>query len=147
MSLTEEINALADLIRTAVPGAAVYLFQEPALLAKGDFVIQLKQENRSLESRSHTMVQRQYTITLFGEQMQDAVLTMEQVSLHAMNSAPAAGSPSVPPSFASFMYEPAGRTENGLEKCAATVQTEAREALAAVTYEKIKKMSIRTTLN
>lgn len=144
MSLTEEINALAELIRTAVPGAAVYLFQEPALLAKGDFVIQLKQENRSLESRSHTMVQRQYTITLFGEQIQDAVLTMEQVSLHAMNSAPAASSP---PRFTSFMYEPAGRTENGLEKCAATVQTESREAVTAVTYEKIKKMSIRTTLN
>lgn len=151
MSMAEEVSGLAELIQAKFPEVTVHRFQGPALPAAGEFVIELKQETRRSDSRSHTLAERQYAIVYYAEQAEEAVLGLEALSRYLMNERTEAGALKTGEAKAlraeSFTITSPEKLEGGLQKGTGTVVINTREAVAIRQYEKIQKVEYRTTIN
>ncbi|WP_410772177.1 hypothetical protein [Fontibacillus sp. BL9] len=149
MSLAEEVGGLAEVIAAKYPEAAVHRFQEPAMPAAGEFAVTVKQETRRSETRSHTLVERQYTIICYAQDAETAVLTLEALSRSIMNEGANAGdAPLVPVRAESFTIDAPEKLDGGLQKCSGTILVRARESVTFGNHEKIGKVEMRlTTIN
>ncbi|MFD1177096.1 hypothetical protein ACFQ3W_12445 [Paenibacillus puldeungensis] len=148
MFLAEEVSGLTEMIMTKFPGVTVHRFKGPAEPAAGEFIVELKQEIRRSDSRSHTLAERQYTISFFANHAEEAVLSMEALSRYIMNEITEIGS--VPSEggmalrAASFAIASLEQLEGGLMKCVGTVLINSRESVSLKPHEKIGRIEIRT---
>lgn len=151
MLLAEEVGGLTELITKRFPDSMVHWFQEPVEPVAGDFVVMLKQEVRRSDSRSHTLLERQYTIGYYAGAVEAALYDMESLSRYVMNestdSDEGAGAGMKPIRVESFTITSAERIENGLHKCQSTLQLQSRESVMFRSQDKIKHMEFRTTNN
>ncbi len=146
MSLAEEVGGLVELIAAKYPEAAVHRFQEPALPAAGEFAVTVKQETRRSETRSQTLVERQYAMVCYAEDAETAILTMELLSRSIMNEGVNGGGRlSGPVRAESVSIDAPEKLDGGLQKCIGTVLVRARESVTFENYEKIGKVEMRTT--
>lgn len=148
MSLAEEVSGLTEMITTQFPGVTVHRFQGPAVPAAGEFAIELKQEIRRSDSRSHTLAERQYTISFYANHAEEAVLTMEALSRYIMNEraeigrVPSEGGKALrADSFAIASLEQLG---GGLMKSVGTVLLNSREPISLKPQERIGRVEIST---
>lgn len=151
MSIAEEVGELAELIGARFSGAAIHRFQGPAVPAAGDFVIELRQETRRGDSRTHTLAERQYAVIYHADQVEDAILTLEALSRYVMNERLEGANPGSGTAGAiraeSFAISPPEKLEDGLLKCTGLMLVRTRESIALPHFEKINKVEIRTTIN
>ncbi|MGP0587500.1 hypothetical protein [Paenibacillus timonensis] len=151
MLLAEEVGGLTELIARRFPDSTVHWFQEPAEPAAGEFVVLLKQEVRRSDSRSHTLLERQYAIGYYASTVETALYEMESLSRYVMNestdSDEGASSGAKPIRVDSFTITSAEPLENGLRKCQGTLLVQSREPIRLRTQDKIKHMEFRTTNN
>ncbi|WP_334075450.1 hypothetical protein [Paenibacillus sp. A14] len=151
MSIAGEISGLTELIQAKFPAVTVHRFQGPALPVAGEFVIELKQETRRSDSRSHTLAERQYAVVYYAEQVEEVVLSLEALSRYLMNERAEAdtgktgGAGSI--RAESFAISTPEKLEGGLHKGTGTVVINTREPVAIRQYEKINKVEYRTTIN
>lgn len=146
MSLLSDIEGIAAVIEQKYQGAAVYKLEAPTELQQGDFVVQLKQEVRSSESRNHTFAERQYTIAFAGDTNASSLMVMETLSHLFMNAVTQSGDLEAHQqlSVETFTYEASVRTEGGLFVCTAVILIRAREARAFKPAQKMNSITIRT---
>lgn len=146
MSLAEEVGGLVELIAAKFPEAAVYRFQEPDHPAAGEFAVTVKQATRRSETRSHTLVERQYAMVCYAEGAEAAILTLELLSRSIMNEGANGGAvPSGPVRAESVSIDAPEKLDGGLYKCIGTILVRARESVTFEKYEKIGKLEMRTT--
>ncbi|MNC37751.1 hypothetical protein D3C75_863240 [compost metagenome] len=149
MSIAEEVTGIGELIRLKFPDSQVHRFQEPDLPMAREFAIQLKQEIRRSEARSHTVIERQYRIHYYSELAEEAVVSMGAFSRYVMNE-----TASIPVMDATGIVRPESFTidipeklESGLLRCSGTMVVFSREAVVMAEYQKIDKVEMRTTIN
>jgi len=149
VSLAEDVNGIAEIIRTKFSGSTVHLFQEPESPGSGEFGIELKQEIRRSESRSHTIIERQYRIHSYGNHAESVVVPMGELSRFVMNEMlhipmPEGTGAGRVESFTIDMPEKLG---SGLLRCTGTLVLAIREAVVMSEYQKIGSIEIRTVNN
>lgn len=146
MFLAEEVGKFVELIAAKYPEAAVHRFQEPAHPAAGEFAVSVKQETRRSETRSHTLVERQYAMVCYAEDAETAILTMELLSRCIMNEGmDGKGVSSGPIRAESVSIDAPEKLDGGLQRCIGTVLVRARESVTFENYEKIGKVETRMT--
>lgn len=151
MSIAVEVGKLAELIAGKFPGAKIHRFQGPDIPGGGDCVIELRQETRRGDSRTHTIAERQYAIIYYAEQVETAIITLEALSRYVMNERPEAASVGSEASGAiqaeSFVISSPEKLEGGLLRCTGLLLVRSRESITLPHYDKINKVEIRTTIN
>ncbi|MGN7356776.1 hypothetical protein ACTHPF_05380 [Paenibacillus sp. SAF-054] len=151
MSIAVEVGKLAELIAGKFSGTKIYRFQGPDIPGAEDCVIELRQETRRGDSRTHTIAERQYAIIYYAEQVETAIITLEALSRYVMNERPEAASVGSEAAGAiqveSFAISAPEKIEDGLLKCTGLLLVRSRESIALPHYEKINKVEIRTTIN
>ncbi|MBD2867744.1 hypothetical protein [Paenibacillus arenilitoris] len=149
MSLIDEVNGIAAFIRSKFADAAIYRFEEPELPEQGAFVIQLRQDARRSETRSHTVAERQFAVLYYGQSAETALTVMETLSRFAMNETFVipAGETGRHLRLESFTFDSPVRTDNALHKCAGVLQTQTREPIATETYDKMMRIALRMNTN
>ncbi|RUT31823.1 hypothetical protein EJP77_10590 [Paenibacillus zeisoli] len=151
MSLADEVQGIADVIKAKFPDALIHYYQEPipAERENGQFVIILKQDIRRSESLSQTWTQRQYSVIGYGEDVQQAVSRMEDLSRFMMNEQGSALTPAAGRALKieSFSFDGAEQMEGGLQKCTAVLQLQYREPVATEEFTKMSHIGVRTEYN
>lgn len=148
MSIAEEVNGIGELIRTRFPDSQVHRFQEPDLPTATQFAVQLKQEIRRSEARSHTVIERHYRIHYYNDQAEEAVVNMGALSRYIMNeliNIPMPDGSGIVRAD-SFTLDALETLESGLLKCSGTMVVFSREAVVMAEYQKIDKLEVRTSI-
>ena len=146
MSLLQEVNSIGSFISTKYPETMVYQLQEPSVLENGVFVIHLKEEVRRNEVSQNMLVERQYTITFYGNRVEQVISTIEGLSRYMMSES------IVVPNFEStrllkiesFTFQSTFKTENDLLACTGTILTQVRESRKVEQTDKVSNITVRT---
>lgn len=146
MSLLQEVNSMGSFISTKYPQTMVYQLQEPSVLGNNVFVIQLKQEVRTNEVRQNMLVERQYTITFYGNSIDQVISTMEGLSRYMMSESIVITlmDSTRQLKIESFTFQSTFKTENDLVACTGTILTQLREPNVTEQLNKVNNITIRT---
>lgn len=146
MSLLQEVNSIGSFISAKYPETMVYQLQEPSVLENGVFVIHLKEEVRKIEVSQNMLVERQYTITFYGNSAEQVISTIEGLSRYMLSESivvPNLGSTRLL-KIESFTFQSTFKTENDLLACTGTILTQFRESRKVEQTDKVSNITVRT---
>lgn len=144
MAIVNELNSVADFVKTTFPSATVVKQTIPSQPTANLFVVRVLTDRRETETRYHTVVERDYQIVYFGSNVSDVLAKMDDFSRKVMNNNIVI---SIQGStryirVESFSFSQPFKTENGIDAAVGVLTTQVREARDQSTYTTIAGVNV-----
>lgn len=146
MSVVNEVNSVGAFVKAIFPTVDVVKQTVPTVPKANTFVVRVFHDQRSTDTLSSMLVERDYQIVYFGTDAGDVLTKMDAFSRKVMNGTimiPITGSLRYI-RVEGFNFSQPFKTEGNVDACLGVLQTQVREARDQAQYEKIAKVSVAT---
>jgi hypothetical protein len=145
VSIVNEVNSVGAFVKALFPTVDVVKQTVPTAPKANTFVVRVLHDQRSTETLSSMLVERDYQIVYFGSDTIDVLTKMDDLSRKVMNGTimiPITGSLRYI-RVEGFNFSQPFKTEGNVDACLGVLQTQVREARDQATFEKIMKVGVQ----
>jgi hypothetical protein len=147
VSIVNEINSVAAFVKSLFPTVDVVKQTVPTAPKPNTFVVRVLHDQRSTDTMSTMLVERDYQVVYFGTDAVDVLTKLDDFSRKAMNDKiviPIANSLRYI-RVEGFNFSQPFKTEGNVDACLGVLQTQVREARDQEQYEKITRVIVKNS--